>query len=259
MAIISHQNFSWSETAKDLVIFVPNYGRENYIRFSAENLFSEKHKDKYLIIVLNDGIHSDFEDLRHLNFRYLTLQRDPPISRNGSLIRNFGIKRCESRLTGFKDPETIPVHPDGPDGLIESMLLTGPKAVWRPGYNQTMTYEDTLTLMSGVDKTWSKQLDIAHPDNYARVHWLYCIETEVLKSLRAYSEQINLYGPEDADLLLRLFRMGYKQHLDFDSTIFHLWHEIPQQVYKDNWEMQKVFRKLDHREVIRNDENWGEG
>ena len=172
------QNFEWAELDdKALTIFIPNYGRGDYIRRLIEQFQTKASVEMYTIVVGNDGLHDDFSDLYPKNVRYFTLGRkDPNISRNGCFIRNYFIKRCKSRNIFSKDPETEirPMNADSPtDWILDYCRRTGDFV--RP--------QTTLSLGTG-EAPQSVIPGVSH-----RFHWGFLAPTEALRELRGYNEQ----------------------------------------------------------------------
>ena len=107
MAITQH-NFDWAVTERDLVIFVPNFGRKRYLAATLEWFETAVPEDRWITIVVNDGLHEDLSDLAaRFNLAWFTFERNPVVERNGAMIRNYFIKRCRSRLLCTRDPEIL--------------------------------------------------------------------------------------------------------------------------------------------------------
>lgn len=111
----------------DAVLFIPNHGRGDLVRFSIENIKTYIPNDRWLIIVGNDNVNEDFSDIADRNVRYFTIDVGSPSERSGSFIRNYFIKRCNARIIIQKDPEVIIVG-----DFISNIIRSG--CGWRPGH-----------------------------------------------------------------------------------------------------------------------------
>lgn len=246
-------NFTWEETKKPLVVFIPNYGRGDYIRRDINNLILPDN-DRFLIIIGNDGIEENFDDLYTKNVRYFTLSRKDNYERNGCFIRNYFIKRCQSDWILQKDPETMireNFSLDIPNRYLFSILddiehFSGKNCLIRPLYTYDVSKSGRLTPQK-IDE------NIPH-----RMHWAFWCPTKMLQSIHGYDEDYTVYGFEDTDLFFRLKRLG-PVILEPNLMVWHIWHPINDRVFGDVDQMRKVFESKADAPVGRNTEGWGEG
>ena len=69
--------FDWSCTARDLVLFIPNYGRKNYLRSCLASLTHTRvPRERWLVLVGNDGLDEPMNNLTaEFNLQWFTLRR----------------------------------------------------------------------------------------------------------------------------------------------------------------------------------------
>jgi len=169
MLVVS--NFDWSETDRELVIFIPNHGRKEYVDYTIQKISTVVKKNRWLIVVGNDGIDCNFSYLYNQNVRYFTLMPEVPGSRNGCFIRNYAIKRCKSRLFAQKDPEILIF-----DDYIHSILKYN--AGWRAGkIVRIMSKELSNKVLQGGKRIFKPYYDILPSNPYFNefsiqaLHW----------------------------------------------------------------------------------------
>ena len=252
------KNFDWDETYLPLCIFIPNFGRGSFIRKTLQQ-FDALWPVDYRIIIGNDGINEDFSDLYSKKVRFFTINRgESPQPRNGCFNRNYYIKNTRSAISLFKDPETVikfgkqqAIH-----NIVDAVKYNN---IWRPLWNRSFSEGETSGYLE-----YSQQYCLADhpqdPNNYARIHWAYAIATHILYNIGGYNEQYTLFGPEDRDLFFRLSRLGCKQELDNNATVYHLYHDLEPDVYNSVAKMEEVFNKQDFLDPVTNKNiEWGNG
>ena len=239
---ITYQNFDWAETARPLVVFIPNYGRGAYIRKLLPYI---PRLEDALIIVGNDGLHEEFDDLHGAGVRYFTT--DNPSERNGGFIRNYVIRRCQSKLLGQKDPETfVAPYQNDPPNWIERVLSLPDGKFWRPAYTTDVDRNGNPHTFRPVGYT------------YERIHWCYAAPTEALREIRGYDEDYKFYSPEDKCCFRRLSTIC-DEVPDGDYLVEHFWHQINDKVPQWGFEGNQLYNyKLQHNLPI-NPGSWGEG
>lgn len=245
--MINQNNFNWAETEVPLCIFIPNYGRGNYIRSLLKQFQTKASVEKYRVVIGNDGLHEDFDDLRELNVRYFTLERsNPNIPRNGAFIRNFFIKRCLAKNIFQKDPETeiCPITPYSPKDWIEEYgLLTN--TFIRPA----------ITFSVNSDS----KPELVIPGVSHRVHWGFLAPLSVLRSIRGYNEQFTKYGYEDTELYEFIMNNIDLFHLDRSLIAIHHPHDVDPVVYQEVNQMGQIYHRVSRDPAKRNENGWGEG
>ncbi len=137
------QNFDWSETNKKLVIFSLNFKRSNLIETVIKNFNTSISCTDWIHIIGNDGVEEDFQHLYKHNVRFFTIFRDNTVERNGSFLRNYFIKRCQSKLLLQKDAEVVLL-----DDPVKNCIEFGKP--WRPGWVYPLSESHTkFYLLNG--------------------------------------------------------------------------------------------------------------
>ena len=245
--MITEKTFDWSVTKKDLSIFIPNYGRGQYIRDLIDQFQTKANTRDYSIVIGNDGLHEDFSDLRGRNIFYFTLERSDTSPRNGCYIRNFFIKRCKSHKIFQKDPETEIRPNNGYDWIKEYIDYIDNSSFVRPAYTL-----DKGTIPQKIENVYA---NISH-----RVHWGFLSSVERLQYIGGYDEDFSLYGYEDTDLYYRLQHCCGDFKLDKNLLVIHHQHPIDPSVYKEVNEMGLLYHSKKPSDFIRNKKReWGNG
>lgn len=273
------QNFNWSETARKLCIFIPNFGRGNYIRKLLGQFRTTLPSSDYLIIIGNDGIIENFEDLSDAGIKTLNIFRGTPVtygstietldrspeSRNGGFIRNLFIKNCQSEIIFQKDPETYlyNIYDNQPDWISTIANRVTNNLLYRPAFTQDLNQLDSEHLLDNLHKIHEFNHDIMKNEShvYYRYHWGYAIRAEILKKLRGYDEDFTHYGPEDRDLYYRLGHAGVEVMMDTSVRAMHFWHGAVYRLFdvKNLHGMESVASRKQYKDVVRNPEKWGKG
>lgn len=246
MEKITQHNFDWNITNKDIVIFVPNFKRKNLLISTLERFQTKVPRDKWLILVVNDGIHEDLSDLAdQYNIAYFTLERDVVQERNGCMARNYVIKRIQSRIFASRDPEII-LHCD--DYITTVMQLTS-KQIHRCHYAAEMTEQDRPRILAdpNLDVTKLPTLRVWPVQNihtYQGFHFCFATYTDLLRQIGGYDEDYeNGYGYEDIDLLERLIIAGGEFIVDKNFSTYHIWHPHMRRFHRTITSNENLFRK----------------
>jgi len=255
-------NFDWSQTNVELLFLIPNFKRSIYIRKTLNNLIeTDIPKNKWLILIINDGIHEDFSDLADKNVTYFTLERNPPVERGGGFIRNIAIKYSQSKMIAQRDPEILFT------GDFIKRSFDHQDVLYRCGEcSYSCTKNDTdLYFNNQIDINELQRRTPGHPitEEYVCWHWGHSAPTECFRQLGGYDEDFKSYGFEDADMWNRLMKSGLKQYFDKNCRPIHLHHPKPD-VYgndKEKYEEMKIlYNKKRDTGIIRNvGVNWGQG
>ena len=233
-----------------------------------------------MYVVGNDNCKLNFgPDQYGPNFRFLNVFRGVSEERNGSFLRNYFIKRCQSELLLQKDGEVVLL-----DDCVSACIT---QKVWRPGWiyvlnpkHSEMYCQGQLPDPKGTDQAFNmhgfpNQLvdfgeysaDFAKKNITAAAggfciatyyHYAYCVPTKVLQDLRGYDERYTHYGFEDSDMFCRLAYSGVRLHPDYNCRAVHLWHDKQIISSKLN-EMGNLFQTQRPEDTIRNLGVWGEG
>ena len=252
--------FDWSITARDLVLFIPNYGRKRYLRSCLSSLMQTRiPREQWLVLVGNDGLHEPMDEFRdEFNLAWFTLPRaDPNVPRNGAFIRNYIIKRCRSRFLFQKDPEVALVSDDPGYDVVERMMEIKPGKIWRNGRPFNMEFpEEFISAGLPIDRSFIPRCPPPLP-GLVGTHWGYCIRTADLRAIRGYDERFTKYGPEDGDLFRRLIRLGFSFRYDPHVYALHVHHVVETTGHE---EMCALGRRIESDPPVRNDpDGWGEG
>jgi hypothetical protein len=254
---------SFEITDKPLCIFIPNFGREKYIRNLAEQFKTSLSPDEYVIIIGNDGVDHNFDDLDDLNIHWFTLHRNPPLERNGAFIRNYFIKRCRGQYLFQVDPEIL--LSANQDIILEMSTLAKQynKHIIKPLYTASLDEDATIDLMN---RNWSlanfvippefiKKINTSSPE---RIHYCFGCPVALLQGIHGYSELFKYYGPEDQEIFYQLHRNGIDVVSVNNWCVTHLWHPVNKIVYENLNQMHKLFDLIKSKDVKRNTEKWGE-
>ena len=261
MAITQH-NFDWAVTERDLVIFVPNFGRRDYLVATLERFATAVPTDRWITVVVNDGLHEDLSDLaERFNLAWFTFERNPAVERNGCMIRNYFIRRCRSRLLCTRDPE---IFIEG-EHFVESVLALPPGMVYRTGGMTELRDIDVQKVFNNPRTVPLNQLQPLRVWHTRRgisegFHAGVTIETAQLVAMRGYDEDYAYaYGYEDWDMLHRLVAAGLKIQIDPRVWTYHVWHPRPKFWGRTLPSNARTFESKDPKQIVRNGEEWGEG
>jgi len=253
-------NFDWSCTNKELVIFVPNFGRKHLLIPTLKRFKTSVTNNKWCWLICNDGVHEDLSDLEQYNLRWFTFERQPAEERNGALIRNYVIKRIQSRLIATKDPEIII------EGDFVSKIIDLGDVVYRPWKMIELYEQETQPIIDNpfIDLTKLsilRQWEASDKRNQA-FHAGYTVLSQRLKNMGGYDERYgSSYGYEDWQMLERLKRCNTPIIIDKDITTYHIAHPIIRKFHKTILSNEVVYKKdLQKLNIIANEnKEWGEG
>lgn len=263
--LVTLNNFDWSITERDLVIFIPNWGRGNYIRRIIETMKTNIPLDKWIIIIGNDCQHEDLSGLKNQNVIYFTFS--PNISRRqergGSFIRNIAIKRSRSKWFFQKDPEVI-IENDFIANILacstEFYRLSGPACkVYENTSMEFMNHQATIEDC----KMNSQKYPVVENDQMF-FNMAFGVHTQLLQNIYGYDEDYGETYYYDTDLFFRLMANGVRTTMDPQCKPIHLWHPTPSfpdtSKTKAEYEaMGAMFRSKNPRQIVRNPNGWGEG
>lgn len=285
------QNFDWAETARKLVVFIPNYNRPEYVEFGIKHFATLAHSKDWMIIIGNDNCHYDFSHLDGIyNVKYFSLLTGNSKPRNCCRIRNYAIKRCRSSVFFQKDPEVWVFGDYVKNAMDYGRGWKAGYVIWASKKLSDAVLKDPGQICSTLDKRPqnSDKLDfIRFEDGSLHIHidprpwydpseihrivfeirgglnnstyfaYALGIDTQILQNIGGYDEDYTSYGYEDTDMFCRLMKMGYRLTPDYSCTAIHLWH--PLTVDENLDQMAQIFNKKDFNAVVRNPNGWGEG
>jgi len=201
---------------------------------------------------------SDLEE--EFNLKWFTLERGPIVERNGCMLRNYIIKRCQSKWLGTKDPEIIMT-----EDIIAKTIDLG-EIMYRPGGMIELCEHETQKILNDpfIDLT---KLDILRhwtvtENNYQGFHNGIVMRTQRLRDINGYREEFKSgYGWEDVELLERLKRINSEIIIDKEIITYHIHHPIIRKFHKsidDNGRIYEFFRTKNN--VVANEnKDWGQG
>lgn len=253
-------SFNWLDTKRDVVIFVPNFGRKHLLIPTLERFKTNIPNDKWIFLVVNDGRHEDLSDLEKYNLKWFTFEREPANERNGCMIRNLIIKNCQSKWLCTKDPEII-INDD-----IISKVIDLDDVVYRPGGMIELCDQETHKIIEdpminlnnlSVLRQWQ-----VTPNNYQAFHNCVTIRTQRLKDMCGYDESYtNGYGFEDVDMLMRLKTSKIPIIIDKEIITYHIAHPIIRSFHKTiNYNNIIYNNAMKDLQIIANqNREWGKG
>jgi 3-phenylpropionate/cinnamic acid dioxygenase small subunit len=258
--MLSNQNnFDWSCTNKELIIFIPNFGRKHLLIPTLKRFRTEVPNNRWCWVICNDRVHEDLSDLEQYNLKWFTFEHSNKNEINGCLLRNFFIKRCQSKWLMTKDPEIVI------DDDIVSKVIDLDDIVYRPGGMIELCPQETQQIIDNplVDlksfpilRQWK-----VNPNNYEGFHNCVTIRTQRLKDMGGYEEEFkDGYGYEDVNILERLKISDVKIIIDNGIVTYHINHPIIRNFHKTIIGNEKIYRRLKQNlQIIANkNKEWGE-
>jgi len=258
MSYVNQHNFDWSITNREIVIFIPNFNRKHLIIPTLVRWQTSLPKNDWLILVVNDGAHEDLSDLEQYNVKYFTFERDPG-ERNGCMIRNYIIKRIQSRLLMSKDPEIILYSKDCLENTVQCRY-----EACRAGRAIELMEFDVQKILKNDDLDVFK---LKHKREYPvqtacheGFHFCYTASTKLLRELSGYDETfVQGYGWEDVDILRRLEK---NSHVKLDNSIcaMHIWHPRRAKFLKTVIDNGAIYQNIVNNDLVTNEGvAWGNG
>lgn len=264
--LVTSDNFDWSITNRELVIFIPNWSRADYIRKTIAKIETVIPPDKWIVLVVNDRIHEDLSDLDGFeNIVYLTFGPErTKEGRGDGFVRNIAIKRCQSKWFFQKDPEIII------QGDFIKHILDCPTDMYRLSGPARKTRRNTTERFLQGQATVKECFQDAdqypiNPAKFVYFHFGFAVKTDILRHMRGYDEDYKKMYCADRDLYGRLMAQDVRPTFDQKCKPIHLWHDTPwfpdnSETKGDYAEMQALFATKDPKQFIRNNpDTWGEG
>lgn len=255
--IINQDNFDWSVTERELVLFIPNFKRKHLILPTLDRLQTSLPKDQWVVLILNDGSHEDLSDLAKYNVVFFTLEHNHK-ERNGCMARNYVIQRVKSRLLMSKDPEVI-LHSD--DCFAEVIQIKN--QVYRAGRALELMELDAQKIIKNPDLDVS-QLPIrreyrVHAGCYEGFHFNYTAPVELLRKIGGYDERfVQSYGWEDVELFERL-QMHTDVQRELKTTAMHIWHPRHAKFLKSVRDNAQIYSEMKGQGIANAGHAWGNG
>ena len=219
-------------------------------------------RDKWLVLVVNDGLHEDLSDLSEFNLAYFTFERTPATERNGCMIRNYVLQRLQSRVVGTRDPE---IFIKGGDYF--SSLANMEDIIYRPcsmvELQEPMTPKILADPMIDVTELPSRAIHkLRTPSEPRAFHAGVAALVERFRQLGGYDEEFaDHYGYEDIDMLRRLIGSGIDTIVDPKVQTYHVWHPRKAKFLKT---VRQNGRLFEHKQkfgtlIANSNKEWGEG
>ncbi len=253
-------DFDWSVTDRELVIFIPNYKRKKLLEFTLRSFRTMVPRDRWCFLIVNDGVHEDLSDLKKYNLHYFTLYRRTKDERNGAAVRNYVIKRVMSKNIFTRDPE---IAISGDDHVLP--LMDNTNVIVRSRTFSVLTKDSTNKLLTDGPTDMS-QLELIR---YLHVRNQYCncihagslFPVSLLRRIGGYDEEFLRHGSEDKDLMIRIRRLSYPVVVSERYSCHHLWHPVHSVVVKQDLARlnNRLLKRKLSEPILRNDENWGSG
>jgi len=257
---MNQNNFDWCCTNKELVIYVPNYGRKYLLIPTLKRFKTNIPNEKWMWLIANDGIHEDMSDLESDNLKWFTFERQPNQERNGCMIRNFVIKNCQSKWLCTKDPE-ITIEGD----IVSKILSIENDIVYRPKGMVELYEQNTQQIIDDpfIDLTQLpilRQWEASDKRNQA-FHAGCAIRTQRLKDMQGYDERYKEgYGYEDWQMLERL-KKTVPVLIDENIQTYHVGHPIIRKFHKTIINNEGIYNSdLRNLSIVANEgKEWGNG
>lgn len=254
---VNQHNFDWNVTDRELVVFIPNYGRKEYIEATLERFWTNIPRKDWLILVVNDCIDEDFSTYEDYNLKYFTFDRTPK-ERNGAMIRNFVIKNTRSRLLMSRDPEII-LH--SKDALsrsmkIENEVIRANRAIELMEHDTNRIFKDPTIDVSKLKPRREYPVNRGCHEGF---HFCFCAPSQTLRDLGGYEEAFaDYYGYEDVEMLDRL-KMHTSIEKDKDLIAYHIHHPRRIKFLRGVRDSAGIYKQIRGQKTANNGRVWGEG
>jgi MoaA/NifB/PqqE/SkfB family radical SAM enzyme/predicted glycosyltransferase len=253
-------DFQKFDEIKKITIVIPTYNRKELLKKTLISLFNQKYpKDKYEVIVVDDGSNDDTEEMiRSLkptcNFKYFYWPRKEKFElgepkNRVAAVRNIGIENARGEIILFVDSDMILdkncvrrhvlMHKKHKNTVIIGYrnLLFKQKNPLNLVLNKKVPFQDDfreILLLIHKDELWR----LLHSNNVS-------IKKDNLIEVGMFEDGlINKYwGIEDQELGYRLFKAGFSFKMDKKAVGYHQYHD-PEYInhylmrlgLKKNWE-----------------------
>jgi hypothetical protein len=214
-----------------------------------------------MVLVVNDRVHEDFNDLEDFNVKYFTFQKEDNSERNGCMIRNYVLKRVQSKIICMRDPEMIL---EGNDHIAD--IIDMPDIVHRTSEFIELAEQETQKVIDnplinlnslGILRRWD-----CRNNRHEGFHAGYSAYVKRLVEMGGYDEDFWYgYGYEDCDLLARLKMSGVEFNIDERYNTFHIWHPRMRSFMKTIKDNGSVYEhKIKKLKLVANEgKEWGMG
>ncbi len=199
-----------------LSVIVPAYNAERTIKDCIESLLNQDYKDKYEVIVVDDG---STDDTAQIMTRYYPAVKFIKQSNAGpAAARNRGASEANGEIILFTDSDCVPqrdwirmmVEP-----FHENKDVVGVKGRYRTKQRELtarfvqMEYEDKYRYMEKEDF-------IDFIDTYSAG-----FRKEKFMEMKGYDTEFSVACAEDVELSYRLAKRGYKMIFNPQAIVYH--------------------------------------
>ena len=194
-----------------LSVVVPTYNRREVLRVCLASLARQTlSSDQFEVLVVDDGSTDDTESVvRSFQGALLVRYLRQPHNRGRAAARNRGIREATGDVVVFVDSDVFPVP--GFLAAHRSVHLASPRAVGR----------GPLLLTNHLDDPFGKPPLLPDPSPAFLDTANASVRREHLLAAGGFDEEFRHYGWEDADLGLRLRRMGLRRVYDRRALAYH--------------------------------------
>lgn len=194
-----------------LSVVVPTYNRSEVLRVCLASLARQTlSSDQFEVLVVDDGSTDDTESVvRSFQGALLVRYLRQPHNRGRAAARNRGIREATGDVVVFVDSDVFPVP--GFLAAHRSVHLASPRAVGR----------GPLLLTNHLDDPFGKPPLLPDPSPAFLDTANASVRREHLLAAGGFDEEFRHYGWEDADLGLRLRRMGLRRVYDRRALAYH--------------------------------------
>ena len=194
-----------------LSVVVPTYNRSEVLRVCLASLARQTlPSDQFEVLVVDDGSTDDTESVvRSFQGALLVRYLRQPHNRGRAAARNRGIREATGDVVVFVDSDVFPVP--GFLAAHRSVHLASPRAVGR----------GPLLLTNHLDDPFGKPPLLPDPSPAFLDTANASVRREHLLAAGGFDEEFRHYGWEDADLGLRLRRMGLRRVYDRRALAYH--------------------------------------
>jgi len=198
-----------------LSVIVPAYNAERTIKDCIESLLNQDYKDKYEVIVVDDG---STDDTAQIMAKYPTVKFIKQSNAGPAAARNRGASEANGEIILFTDSDCVPER-----DWIRMMLepfhenkdVVGVKGIYRTKQRELtarfvqMEYEDKYRYMEKEDF-------IDFIDTYSAG-----FRKEKFMEMKGYDTEFSVACAEDVELSYRLAKRGYKMIFNPRAIVYH--------------------------------------
>jgi glycosyltransferase involved in cell wall biosynthesis len=200
-------------------VVIPTYNRKETLKQTLDALFSQSyHKDKYEIIVIDDGSTDGTKEMidKLINKSSCKIKYIYQSNKGPAVARNKGIKSSEGEIILFTDDDCIPER----DWISKHVRWYEKDVVGVGGLliSKNETLLDKMDYYRYKDQYIDRKL-VYNPTLLGTANCSY--KREILEEAGGFDESFSFPGGEDGDLATRVLRIG-KTVIDPNTIVYHL-------------------------------------